>query len=716
MIDINKFNYRIGCSLKADDVESILFHSSIHPQDPVAYITNKQLIGLGNSLAQALYGMFLYRNGLIDNSETMSLRINGNLHKRMLDNIYNHFGLEEFVYKSKEEEEKCHPAIANKLIALIYRKQGIGSLYNFLLPHMKCLVSEVDFDYKTLVQEYSQKNRLPFGYEVLDMSGPEHEMQYKCRFFAGEMTAEGMGIGKKTAQKAAAKAFTQKFNIQPKQNAIVIKPELRKKHYFSEERASQLIECLKLLQVDFSALSIELMERVFTHVSFLNETRDKTAVANGCLAVIGAQILQVMCIEYCLGFRDLTDINIQKTTLLNMDNLAKAVPDKCLKYLLQGKSTDQRQNKTARNRFKIDILEGICASLWLSYLENNDPRNIVTANKLAHKSFDKAEEGKILDYRTIVSESLAKKGFSFKEEADEYSVGKFNAYVARSKVRCEGDGWEEEAIGYGRTNTAAVNSGCKSLLQKIIPHFLQEGDEAILERMLRNCDPETRIVLESSFTGKSDLLIGNNTKINTPNTIIKPLKVVVHDSIPKDVQFYRGAHTLYICKGTSSCRKNNHTIVSVTGLFRDISSNSVKMNVNYCSDCKKFFISYSEYCYYRELYGMILGRFSFAPNIINPSGFGNLAEESMLHICGYTVNQIDDYSFEERKRILISIMENQIMSKYRIMEYLQFFINRSQYRYNMRLATDKWVNDLAWTRSYELEKQKKVIIAKIIKH
>ena len=122
-----------------------------------------------------------------------------------------------------------------------------------------------------------------------------------------------------------------------------------------------------------------------------------------------------------------------------------------------------------------------------------------------------------------------------------------------------------------------------------------------------------------------------------------------------------------------------------------------------------FFISLSEYKYYQNLYGILLGNISIKQTK-GYSRYDGLSEESVLHICGYTVNQADNLLPEQRRKILGNLMDRGIVSKYRIIEYLQFFVNTSKYRYNMRLANQKWSEDLEWVRSYKIDKQRKYIL------
>ena len=107
---------------------------------------------------------------------------------------------------------------------------------------------------------------------------------------------------------------------------------------------------------------------------------------------------------------------------------------------------------------------------------------------------------------------------------------------------------------------------------------------------------------------------------------------------------------------------------------------------------------FNKFQYYRALHGFLIGNFKIQSS--GTYGFEKLADASVLKICGYTVNQGDALSSLERKTILKGLIDREILTKQRVMSYLQFFINNSQNRKNMKYAVSKWVEDLKWLQSY----------------
>ena len=80
-----------------------------------------------------------------------------------------------------------------------------------------------------------------------------------------------------------------------------------------------------------------------------------------------------------------------------------------------------------------------------------------------------------------------------------------------------------------------------------------------------------------------------------------------------------------------------------------------------------------------------------------------MAEESPLHLCGYNVNQQDNYSREERRFIISKIIDRGIMSKLEVINYLEYFISHNGQQSRNWLALAKWKEDLQFTRRYQRE-------------
>lgn len=174
-------------------------------------------------------------------------------------------------------------------------------------------------------------------------------------------------------------------------------------------------------------------------------------------------------------------------------------------------------------------------------------------------------------------------------------------------------------------------------------------------------------------------------------------------------------NTLYVCKGTIACKRNGHLLVAATGVLLAKNGAAIKLNTNYCPQCRKYFIGYEEYLHYRQIYGVLLGNIKVTNGSFVQTET-DLADESILHLCGYSVNQADNLSSTERHNILQYLIDSKVSNKPEIIEYLNFFIRRNGKRQNMDEAVRRWNEDLRWVREYQINRQRHFEIANIQKN
>ena len=180
-------------------------------------------------------------------------------------------------------------------------------------------------------------------------------------------------------------------------------------------------------------------------------------------------------------------------------------------------------------------------------------------------------------------------------------------------------------------------------------------------------------------------------------------------------QFTTHSNTLYICKGLITCHKKKHSVESATGLLWGKNDTVIKLNTNYCPQCKKHFLSYNEYLHYRKIYGVLLGNFKITNGSFDSPDY-DMAEESPLHLCGYSVNQTENLTTNERHEILQYLIDSKILSKPEIISYLNFFIRRNGKRENMQEAVCRWNQDIEWVRDYQINRQRYYAISNIQKN
>lgn len=208
---------------------------------------------------------------------------------------------------------------------------------------------------------------------------------------------------------------------------------------------------------------------------------------------------------------------------------------------------------------------------------------------------------------------------------------------------------------------------------------------------------------------------------------VKPLeaieKVVVYaadnlesfdeDDDEPEGSLWEEGNILYVHKGLLSCQRNRHNLITATAVMDGFDEQKLQMTVKYCKDCNKFFISEVSYAYYRKKYGALIGNIQLEHSNAKYRG-EFLAEESPLHLCGYNVNQQDNYTTAERRFIISKIIDKGIMNKAGVINYLEYFISHNGQQSKNSLALSKWEDDLQFTRRYERKKDPIVPIIAIL--
>ena len=214
-------------------------------------------------------------------------------------------------------------------------------------------------------------------------------------------------------------------------------------------------------------------------------------------------------------------------------------------------------------------------------------------------------------------------------------------------------------------------------------------------------------------------------QVKLPNIVNKP-----RESILKTREQDIDAHD-FIVRSFSSvfrCRNKAHKLKDIRATFNTISRkgtiSSIEIPAGYCPQCNIYFILESTYLRIRQSGVPICRVIDEKKYIIN--GIHNsvkdtaLAQESVLMQFGYTVSQAEDLPMIQRRAILASIVDYQVLTKNEIISYLDYFI---RYRKNQKnpdgslrygTAIDKWKDDREFISKYEIGNYTKVAMKRII--
>ena len=170
--------------------------------------------------------------------------------------------------------------------------------------------------------------------------------------------------------------------------------------------------------------------------------------------------------------------------------------------------------------------------------------------------------------------------------------------------------------------------------------------------------------------------------------------------------------TLYVYKGNIYCRQNKHQIVPATATLYDNCGREILLNVEFCPQCQKYLLGHSSFLQYREKHDILVGKLKMI-SLTGDYGDFELAAESPLKLCGYTVSQSLGLSSASRQYILAKIIHDGIMTKLEVVHYLEHFINMNGAKSENKIALEKWYDDLDFVHRYNQEIQPQVYISQI---
>lgn len=224
------------------------------------------------------------------------------------------------------------------------------------------------------------------------------------------------------------------------------------------------------------------------------------------------------------------------------------------------------------------------------------------------------------------------------------------------------------------------------------------------EKAVQNIQKELSLIQQNKKSAQEQLSLLLNQGIGFSSSL--------DTSSPSlSIQFHNMTDTLYIHKGVIKCTRNHHTIICVNAVVQTVTNQSIPLNVNYCTSCKRFFLSYEEYNHYLNKYRTILSKIHFIPCPDSKNFSKFLAEESPLKLCGYSVSQEKGLTKSEREKLLSALITNNIMSKSDIIQYLNWFIQANGQRFGNNIAREKWQSDLAFVRDFNKSAQSNHVIS-----
>lgn len=147
----------------------------------------------------------------------------------------------------------------------------------------------------------------------------------------------------------------------------------------------------------------------------------------------------------------------------------------------------------------------------------------------------------------------------------------------------------------------------------------------------------------------------------------------------------------------SYCIRNNHGLKQIRAAAEVITQSGgikrVYFPAMYCEACEDYYIYEREY---RKLAkkGILLCRVVEQSYWKNSNSYAGRREQSLLNMLGYNVNANVGLTAEQRRTLLLVIIENNLMSAFQIIDFLEGLCREREYMERYEAAIEKWESDI----------------------
>ncbi|MFB0918461.1 MAG: hypothetical protein QMB63_05265 [Clostridiaceae bacterium] len=178
-------------------------------------------------------------------------------------------------------------------------------------------------------------------------------------------------------------------------------------------------------------------------------------------------------------------------------------------------------------------------------------------------------------------------------------------------------------------------------------------------------------------------------------------------------RFLYSRDKLLVYLGDPIC-SSKHRVKCVTAIIPRIEAGFNKINVNYCQDCRKFYILFRDFDRYQEIYGdMVLKIEKFEANYGGIWDFEDRSDKSIFREYGYYVGKNSKLSKVERQNLLTRLLDLGLISKPELINHLNMLINTNGRQEKNKDANNRWNEDLNFIREYKIDDQDQKMIHEI---
>lgn len=484
---MNGYELKLKLNLDVDPlvVDQLLIHNSFYNELKNDTDDNKRFIRnqneyysvLGKDLIEIIVFINLYINKNIKSIHELSeqLRI---IKPIVYEVIYDKYDIGAFIYLSKGElnnknnNKKIYTEVLDRIVYIIYEQVGFFDLFNMLSDIFINLEVQDIFDYKALLQEYTQPKGVVPIYNFESKLVENNMMEFVAELSIFNKNFTGKGKSKKMSSGEAAKSACLFYNINQNKKNNIKYSMLRhdRKWEVDKERKAQLEIIYKNLKISENELPWHYLDACFTHKSIENEKNHQNNYDDNVFLSMLGSIILIMMINECLWdeFKDNNiDIAALKNSIASNDNLRLFIPKNWEELIIKSKTFKNFDPDISI--ISIDAFKAILGALFLFAFRNHKNNLFLETykivNKIYLKSFDKLEP----NYTGVLEKIVTTLGLSLK-------VNKIN-HTGKDNSRnfyCELELFDENniinstvKIGEGKTIIKAKSNASFEMLKHI---------------------------------------------------------------------------------------------------------------------------------------------------------------------------------------------------------------------------------------------------------
>jgi dsRNA-specific ribonuclease len=371
--------------LKIKDEEIILddssfFHSSYlnHKRLPVSAEEHKAKALLGDSLLRLIHDLYFYT----ETSITLNQLSSNYNSKALCDRINKEYKIEKLI-KFSIGEESTEPLIEFNCFIIIfdmYQKYGFDFTYNFIRDLYAQSPPLIEYDYKSLLQEYVQTKKGTVNYYLDREEGKDHQKIFYVSVKALGKVVTGKGVSKKQAEKDAAKSYYFLYRL----NSIKSQQAPKKLNFLrtntkwrvDDIRVNQLKTIYNCFNINENALPFYYMDACLTHSSYKNNNSNYKDGLDS-LTGLGSRLL-IFIIDYYLFINFETICNNLSSNLISkrgvvtektffLECIKEFSIDRWMDCLLCVPNTDKTNTS-----LKKDVFKAVLGGLLLSHFYDSN--------------------------------------------------------------------------------------------------------------------------------------------------------------------------------------------------------------------------------------------------------------------------------------------------------------------------------------------------------